>query len=264
MMSVSQPPVQDWTHALRGSHERLVALLAPLDAEALDGPSYDPGWTVAQVASHLGSSAEIFGSFLHAGLTGTPPPGPEAFAPIWDTWNARSGVEARDAAIAADQTLVASFESATDAEQGAFELSMFGMNPDFVGLAKMRLAEHAVHTWDIAVALDPEALVAPQPVAMLVDGLTQTAARSGKAASEPFSVLLLAADLDRAFLLTAAETASLEPAARDAIADGTVTLPAEALLRLVYGRLDPGHTPSSVVESGAKGLADVRRVFQGF
>jgi len=41
-----------------------------------------------------------------------------------------------------------------------------------------------------------------------------------------------------------------------------VVLPAEALLRLVYGRLDPAHTPESVVDTNA--LATLRRAFPGF
>jgi MDMPI C-terminal domain len=42
-----------------------------------------------------------------------------------------------------------------------------------------------------------------------------------------------------------------------------VTMPAEALLRLAYGRLDPDHTPSSV--SGDAGVLDkLRAIFPGF
>ena len=44
--------------------------------------------------------------------------------------------------------------------------------------------------------------------------------------------------------------------------DGSVDLPAEAFLRLVYGRLDVDRTPDHS-ESGARGLADLRRVFPG-
>jgi Protein of unknown function (DUF998) len=35
------------------------------------------------------------------------------------------------------------------------------MDLDTTGLARMRLGEHAIHTWDIAVALEPA--VAPRP-----------------------------------------------------------------------------------------------------
>jgi len=263
-MSPSQPPVQDWTGALRRSHDRLVAVLAPLDAQKINGPSYDSEWTIAQVASHLGSGAEIFGGFLQAGLTRTPPPGPEANPPIWHAWNSRSGVELREEAIKADHALVAGFESATDAEREAFELSIFGMDLDFASFARMRLSEHAVHSWDIAVALDPAAQVAPEPVTLLIDSLGPAAARSGKPAPQPYTVLLVVADLGGAYLVSAGDTTSFEPAAADSSADGTVSMPAEAVLRLVYGRLDPEHTPPSVVQTGDRGLADLRQVFQGF
>jgi hypothetical protein len=42
-----------------------------------------------------------------------------------------------------------------------------------------------------------------------------------------------------------------------------ITLPAEAMLRLVYGRLDPGHTPTAAT-AGGPGLDQVRAVFPGF
>jgi hypothetical protein len=41
-----------------------------------------------------------------------------------------------------------------------------------------------------------------------------------------------------------------------------VRLPAEAFIRLLYGRLDPDHTPSSVTTDGAD-LDVLRRAFPG-
>jgi hypothetical protein len=55
---------------------------------------------------------------------------------------------------------------------------------------------------------------------------------------------------------------SLTPGDSDGTA-ATVTLPAEALIRLVYGRLDPDHTPAEVSVSGVD-LNALRAVFQGF
>jgi hypothetical protein len=57
---------------------------------------------------------------------------------------------------------------------------MFGMDLDTAGLARMRLGEHAIHTWDIAVALDPAATVAPDAVSLLIDALGQLVARTAK------------------------------------------------------------------------------------
>jgi hypothetical protein len=56
---------------------------------------------------------------------------------------------------------------------------------------------------------------------------------------------------------------TIEVAEADSSYDGSVDLPAEAFLRLVYGRLDPDHTPD-FTESGGRGLADLRAVFPGF
>ncbi len=42
-----------------------------------------------------------------------------------------------------------------------------------------------------------------------------------------------------------------------------VTMPAEALLRLSYGRLDPAHTPASVTGDPAD-LDQLRAIFPGF
>jgi hypothetical protein len=50
-----------------------------------------------------------------------------------------------------------------------------------------------------------------------------------------------------------------------AAADGAseISMPAEALLRLAYGRLDPGHTPAQVQADPAD-LDQLRAIFPGF
>ena len=59
-----------WISALRHSHDRLQASVEPLGLPQLERRSYASEWSIAQVLSHLGSQAEIFGLFLDAGLTG--------------------------------------------------------------------------------------------------------------------------------------------------------------------------------------------------
>src|ERR1700709_1135174 len=78
---------------LKRSHYSLVIALSGLSDEQLTGPSYADDWSIAQVASHLGSGAEIFGLFLEAGLCHTPAPGAEEFQPIWSRWNAMPAPE---------------------------------------------------------------------------------------------------------------------------------------------------------------------------
>ena len=82
-----EPSPGPWISALRHSHDRLQAGVEPLGPAQLERRSYASERSIAQVLSHLGSQAEIFGLFLDAGLTGQDPPGREEFVPIWDSWN---------------------------------------------------------------------------------------------------------------------------------------------------------------------------------
>ena len=143
----------------------LQASVEPLDPGQLEQRSYASEWSIAQVLSHLGSQAEIFGLFLDAGLSGQDPPGPDAFRPIWDTWNAKSPQAQAADALRADQATLERFESLDADEQARLHLNLFGMELGTAGLARMRLSEHAIHTWDVLVALDPAATVAPDAVA---------------------------------------------------------------------------------------------------
>ena len=61
--------------ALWASHHRLDAATKPLTDEEIAGPSYCADWSTAQVLSHIGSGAQIFGLLLDAGLSGAEAPG---------------------------------------------------------------------------------------------------------------------------------------------------------------------------------------------
>lgn len=168
-----------WIEALRDSHDTLAKLVEPLAGDQLQQPSYASDWSIAQVLSHLGSQAEIFSLFLDAGLNGEDPPRPDGFAPIWDAWNARSPQAQADDALRFDGALVESFEALDPEQLERLRLQVFGMDLDTSGFARLRLGEHAVHTWDVAVALDPAATIAPSAVSLLVDAIARTAARTG-------------------------------------------------------------------------------------
>lgn len=266
-MTSSQPSAQVWIDALRASERRFAGLVADLDAAALTQQSYDTEWTIAQVASHLGSGAQIFGLFMDAGMYDAAMPGIEVLQPIWDLWNGRSPVEQRDFALTSSEAFTARLESLSPSERASFLLDLFGTEVDVAGLARMRLAEHAVHTWDIAVALDPAATVSPDAVELLVDALGQAAARTGKPSEVPFTVLVTTTEPERSFVISVADAVSLEPAGSsqsgEAPYDGTLAMPAEALLRLVGGRLDDDHSPV-VTQNGTRGLADLRATFPGY
>ena len=69
------------------------------------------------------------------------------------------------------------------------------------GLARMRLAEHAIHSWDVAVALDPSAKVAPEAVGLLIDTIGQLTARAGQPDGNKRRVHVSAEDPQRHFTL---------------------------------------------------------------
>jgi uncharacterized protein (TIGR03083 family) len=257
---VSTPSASDWTTALHASHDRLVGLVSSLDEAAITAPSYDSEWSIGQVLSHLGSQAEIFDLFVDAVQAGEPVPGGDVFPPIWDRWNAKSPLEWRDDFVSADTAALARIE-ALDPE--TFRIALFGMDLDLAGFVRMRLSEHALHTWDVAVALDPTAQVSPDAVALLIDGIGMMAARAGKGSATPYRVRVGTADPSRDLVVSVGEAVSIDAAEPDDSYDGSVDLPAEAFLRLVAGRLDTDHAPVWT-ESGARGVADLRTTFPGF
>src|SRR5215472_422633 len=244
-MEISPGP---WLDALRRSHERLRAVAGPLDADQLRRQSYAADWSIAQVLSHIGSQAEIFGLFLDAGLSGQDPPGPEVFGPIWETWNVKGAQDQAADALRADETVTERFESIDDEQRKRFALKLFGMDFDATGLARMRLGEHAVHTWDIAVDL-------------LIDTLGQLVARAGKPGGAQRRLHVSTSSPVRHFTLETGATVTLTASG---YSEGLpeLALPAEAFIRLVYGRLDPAHTPP--VETRRADLDELRQVFPGF
>ncbi|HYB88154.1 MAG TPA: maleylpyruvate isomerase family mycothiol-dependent enzyme [Streptosporangiaceae bacterium] len=253
-----------WIAAVRHSHDALRALAGPLTPDQLQQRSYDSEWSIAQVLSHLGSQAEVFNLWLDAGLTGQDPPGRDAFPPIWEAWDTRSPQAQAADSLQVNEVLVERLESLDDGERERFRLQMFGMDLDIAGLARMRLAEHAIHSWDVAVALDPSARVAPEAVGLLIDTLGQLAARAGQPDGNKRRVHVSADDPERHFTLETGQTVTLEPvAAEERDEDGAeLRLPAEALVRLVYGRLDPARTPP--VKARGIDLDELRPLFPGF
>ena len=252
-----------WIGALRRSHDALRALAGPVTADQLAQPSYCPDWSVAQVFSHLGSQAEVFGLWFDAGLSGQDPPGPDALQPIWAVWNAKAPQAQVADSLRANERLVERFESLDAGQRERFRLPLFGQDLDLAGLARMRLSEHAVHSWDIAVALDPAAAIAPEPTGLLVDTLGQLAAWTGQPDGTKRRVHVSTSAPERHFTLETGEAVSLEPSANGEGGGALpeLRLPAEALIRLVYGRLDPAHT--TPVETRGVDLGELRPTFPG-
>jgi uncharacterized protein (TIGR03083 family) len=246
--------------ALRASHERLRSIASPLSPDGVRQRAYPTEWSIAQVLSHLGSGAQINGLVLDAGLAGTPGPERQTFQQIWDTWNAKEPAAQVADGLAADADLTARIEAArgTDARfttwAGELNLSQF---------AATRLFEHALHTWDVAVVLDPAATVSADAVAIILPGLSRLVGFAAKPAGDLGRIHVVTTDPDDELALTLGPTSTLEPwSSSDAGDTAEVRLPAEAFVRLVYGRLDPDHTPT--VHTDGVALDDLRTAFPGF
>jgi uncharacterized protein (TIGR03083 family) len=267
-------PQAAWIDAVRTSHERLKGVLDRVEPQRYESSAYPSDWSIAQVASHLGSQAEIFGLFLDAGLADGVAPDGDAFKAVWGRWDAMAPADQVAESVAANDRFVARLEEV--ASSGApFEVELFGGPSDLSGVAAARLAEHAVHTWDVEVVLDPAATVGPEAVDLLVDRLPGTVAFAGRPPADagPTSVVVGTHGTERRFRLdVGADAVRLQPVESESESEapgsgsGTdaadVVLPAESLVRLVYGRLDAEHTPEGV--AGAEHLPALRRVFPGF
>jgi len=251
-----------WIPALRRSQDRLASIVRPLTPDQLRSQSYDTEWSIAQVLSHLWSQAELFMGWLTAAIERVQPPGRESMQPVWDAWNGRSPEEQAADSLEYNERLVRRFEALTGDQLAGMHLSLFGMELDAVGLARLRLAEHALHTWDIDVALDPAARVAPDSVALLIDALDFIAKRAGKPQGKTFRLHVRTSEPERDLLLHIADEVSIAEWDGGA-ADGKLRIPSEAFLRLAYGRLDPDHAPAVDITARNVTLDDLRRIFPG-
>lgn len=263
-----------WIRELRASHQRQADLVGRLGPEDLRRSSYDRGWTVTQVLGHVGSGAEITRRRLDAALTGSPQPEREDFQKIWDRWDSMAPEAVAEAMVESDRACVALFESRDERTLRELRVPFLpGMVQDARGAVAGRLNEHALHSWDTAVTFDPTARVAPGSVplllANLVEGLGWLVARmthgeagarlASKLGDQP--ILVRTTDPERWMAIVPGE----EPQVLQAEPGGQARLviPAEAFLRLVYGRLDPDHTPAGVEAVPPLELDDLRALFPG-
>jgi uncharacterized protein (TIGR03083 family) len=262
------PPLADWLATHASSHQRLAAIVGQLSPAEVAGPSYDTEWSVAQVLSHLGSGAEIFTLFLQAGLGALPVPGMPEFEPIWERWNAKPPQDQAADALVAEQSFLDQLGALDDRELRSWRLDMFGSTQRLSDVLQMRVSEHALHTWDVAVTRDPAATVAPDAVELLIDTLGPLVARTGRPPAQALRVPIATIAPARRFVVVAdGEAVALHAndRVRGAETEGeqmVLQLPAEAFIRLAYGRLDAAHTPSFTGDDGD--LDVLRRTFPGF
>ena len=163
--------------------------------------------------------------------------------------------------LAVDAAFLTRVEGLSEQERRDARPSLFGTERDLASLLRMRLGEHALHTWEVAVALDGSAVLSGDAVALMIDHLDEITAMTGKSDALSGPVRVHTTDPARRFRLGPADGAlRLEP--DDATQSGPLLeLPAEAFVRLAYGRLDTAHTPALDAESTT--LEALRAAFPG-
>ena len=253
-------PPADPIGALRASHENLRSVVAPLDADRLRARGYPTEWSIAQVLSHLGSGAEINLKVLDAALAAAELPGQETNQEVWDRWNAKSPDAQAADALAADAALVERIEANADSP---VRIPVWAGEVDVPGFAANRLAEHAAHTWDVQVAVDPAATLHPAAVPFVLGAVERLAGFVAKPAGWTGVVHVTTTAPEREYALAIGDPTALTAWDGATTADATLTLPAEALARLVYGRLDADHTPPGVTATGVD-LDTLRATYPGF
>jgi uncharacterized protein (TIGR03083 family) len=243
---------------LRASVLRLRQLVASIDDPDLGRPAYPVQWTIADVLSHLGSGAVITRRRLDDTLSGRDTP-PDFARGVWDDWNSKSPTAQRDDALAADADLLAQLEATTVDQRERFSTAMGPMTFGFDEFVAMRLSEHVLHTWDVDVADNPDATLSLDAAALIIDNLDLIARFTAEPTGESTKITVATTEPERRFTVTSSrDTVTLASARAEASPD--LVLPAEAFVRLVYGRLDPDRTPV-----GLHGihLDTLRRIYPG-
>ncbi|MET3961825.1 uncharacterized protein (TIGR03083 family) [Marmoricola sp. OAE513] len=252
--------------ALRHENDVLTALAATFTDAQLTGPSGASEWTVAQVLSHLGSGSEISLAGFQAALGERDVPGDDFNPSVWARWDAMSPTEQRDGFLEHNRILTEALESLTPEQHESVEVPI-GFLPaplSIAGAAGLRLNEVAHHSWDVRVAVDPEAGLLDSSAAVLPEhlrgGLGFLLGFIGKADVLDERVVLAVDGADYSLVID--DSVSLG-AAGDA-ATATFAGSPEAAQRLITGRLGAAYTPESVTVTGNVTLDQLRQVFPGF
>jgi uncharacterized protein (TIGR03083 family) len=236
---------------LTASAERLAELIAPLSPRELRRQAYPTEWSIADVLSHLGSGAVIMRRRLDGEV--------DAQA-VWDEWNAKAPEAQALDAQTADRALLDGVAALTP-DETQMRFAMGPMDIDLTTFLGLRVNEHALHTWDIAVTLDAAATVPEAAAALMIETLPMMSRFVGKPTGAERDVTIRTENPTGHFVVALRpDGVALSPT--DPVERPDLELTADAFVRLVFGRLDPDHTPS--ITGSPSDLEELRRAFPGF
>lgn len=252
--------MSDHLDGIRHSSARLQQIVEALTPEQLRASAYPTDWSIAEALSHIGSGAVIMQLRIEA-TAATEDLADDYAQAVWDEWNAKTPDEQAADALAADRAFIAAIDGLSPEDTSRLAFTMGPLQLDLEGLLGLRLNEHALHTWDVEVAFDPAAIVPAEPTASLIDNLEMIARFTGKPSGTAHDVHVRTSDPARDFTIEIGDQSVTLGPCRDPECIPDLELPAEAFARLVYGRLDPAHTPAGV--HGTADLDELRRAFPG-
>lgn len=247
--------------ALRVNHNVLAALVPTLSQETLSDPSGATGWTVAQALSHIGSGAEI-GRKPIATAAGERVEVEDNQA-VWARWDASPPAVQAAEFVRHDEAYLETVEALSTEQRDSLMIDL-GFLPEPVPLLValgMRLNEVANHAWDVRVGVDPSATVDQESAELLVELFRG-----------PLAFLLgfsAKADVIEQEVRLAIPGGALQITDAVAVTDSvdrptaTFEAPAEAVVRLLSGRLGPEHS-AGVTVTGNVTLDELRKVFPGY
>lgn len=251
--------VADPLSALRSSVNRLADLVRPLGEDVVRR-AYPSAWTIADVVSHVGSSGVIMQRRLDNAFAGRDMP--DDFAEgVWAEWNAKAAEAKAADGLAVDDAFTSRLESLGPDAQSAVSVRLGPLTFDWETFVLTRLNEHLLHEWDVAVTLDPSATLAADGVVYVIDNLDLIARYTAIPIAPERTLTIATTAPGRSFTVTIA-TKIVEFSPSDSIAEPDLRMPAEAFIRLVYGRLDGEHTPPSV-DGDPDAVEQLRQVFPG-
>jgi uncharacterized protein (TIGR03083 family) len=249
----------DALDALEVSVAYLRSIIEGMSEDQYVASAHPTEWTVADVMSHLGSGAIISKRSIDDGVEGRETP-PKFNESVWDVWNAKTPHAQVTDALDADKALLNRMLELTPEERGRYFLNIGPMRFDFDAAVRLRLGEHVFHTWDIEESFNTAATLQSEALPFLFANLELLMRFAAKPSGKEHTLHIRTSDPRKDFAITQTiDGVSLEEV--EGVETFDLEIPAEAFLRLAYGRLDEKHTPAGI---DATHLAELRRVFPGF
>ncbi len=214
------------------------------EAAAWAAPTACRDWSVRDVAAHVTDGAERAVVVARAALSGQP-------VPQYDTAERRRrhvalrALSGEELAVRLQRGLEAVFQAldAVPAPTLHATVVRLGGGPHTLAqFADQRLVETALHAWDVRAGSDPTATIAPETAAAMIHFVLWRVPRLASPAAAHDVAPRYRCELEGPgggpVTLEIDQDRVTATRACDADAGATLTLPVEAFIRLVWGRLD--------------------------